>query len=134
MVRPPEVVDAAEGDEVDIEAGGPDEMTQREAVELAFDVVGKQPKVIVVPIGVAQVMVKGIGLLSKQFGDLFQFIVVAGEVDGVGLCRHCLRANRRWHHARGASRSAIAAACVARRVRDHGGRRVFGLDDVSLHS
>ncbi len=78
------VVEAAEGDEVDIEAGGPDEMTQREAVELAFDVLGKQPKVIVVPIGVAQVMVKGIGLLSKQFGDLFQFIVVAGEVDGVG--------------------------------------------------
>ncbi len=77
-------VDAAEGDEIEIEAGGPEIMTQREAAELAFDVLGKEPKITVVPMRLARGLVKGIGLLSTQFGDLAEFIVVAGEIDGVG--------------------------------------------------
>lgn len=77
-------VDAAEGDDVEIEAGGPEVMTQREAAELAFDVVGKPPKVTVIPLWLAGGLVRVIRLLSKQFGDLAEFIVVAGEVDGVG--------------------------------------------------
>ena len=77
-------VDAAEGDEREIEAGGPEVMTQREAAELAFDVLGKQPRITVIPLWLAGGLAKGIRLLSKQFGDLAEFIVVAGEVDGVG--------------------------------------------------
>jgi len=80
-------VDAAEGDELEVEAGGPDIMTQREAIEMAFDVVGKPEKVTVVPMWLARGMVKLIGLLSTQFGDLADFIVTAGEVDGVGPAR-----------------------------------------------
>ena len=30
---------------------------------------------------------RGIGLLNRQFGDLAEFIVKAGEVDGVGPAR-----------------------------------------------
>ncbi len=77
-------VDTAEGDELEVEAGGPDIMTQREAAELAFEVVGKPVKITVVPMWLARGLVKFIALLSKQFGDLAEFIVTAGEIDGVG--------------------------------------------------
>lgn len=77
-------VDVAEGDEIEVEAGGPEVMTQREAAELAFDVVGKKPKIHKIPLKAASGMAKGIRLLSKQFGDLAEFIVTAGEIDGVG--------------------------------------------------
>jgi len=77
-------VATAEGDELEVEAGGPDVMTQREAAELAFDVVGKPAKITVIPMWMARGLVKFIALLSKQFGDLAEFIVTAGEIDGVG--------------------------------------------------
>ena len=77
-------VDVIEGDEVEVEAGGPEVMTQREAAELAFDVVGNRPRIMVIPLWAAGGLAKGVGRLSKQFGDLAEFIVVAGEVDGVG--------------------------------------------------
>jgi uncharacterized protein YbjT (DUF2867 family) len=77
-------VDVCEGDEREVEAGGPQVMTQREAAELAFDVVQKPVKITVVPLWMAGGLAKGVGLLSRQFGDLAEFIVVAGEVDGVG--------------------------------------------------
>ena len=77
-------VDTAEGDELEVEAGGPDVMTQREAAELAFEVVGKPAKITVIPMWLARGLVKLIGLLSTQFGDLADFIVTAGEIDGVG--------------------------------------------------
>ncbi len=77
-------VETSEGDELQAEAGGPDIMTQREAAELAFDVAGNPPKITVIPIWVARGLVKFIALLSTQFGDLADFIVTAGEIDGVG--------------------------------------------------
>ncbi|MEM8497373.1 MAG: SDR family oxidoreductase [Pseudomonadota bacterium] len=77
-------VDTSEGEELDVEAGGPDTMTQREAAELAFDVAGNPPKITVIPVWLARGLVKFIALLSTQFGDLADFIVTAGEIDGVG--------------------------------------------------
>ncbi len=77
-------VDAAEGIALEVEAGGPETMTQREAAELAFDVVGKPVKLIVIPMWLARGFARAIGLLSRQFGDLAEFIVTAGEMDGVG--------------------------------------------------
>lgn len=77
-------VEVTEGDQIEVEAGGPDIMTQREALELAFDVVGKEPKIMSIPMWLARGIVKFINLLSKQFGDLAEFIVTAGEIDGVG--------------------------------------------------
>lgn len=77
-------VETAEGEELEVEAGGPDIMTQRQAVELAFDVVGKPLKITVIPMWLARGLVKGIALLSTQFGDLADFIVTAGEINGVG--------------------------------------------------
>jgi uncharacterized protein YbjT (DUF2867 family) len=76
-------VDAMESTEAEIGAGGPDTMTQRQAAELAFDVIGRPPKIVVLPMWLMRGGVKLIGLLNAQFGDLFEFIVTAGEIDGV---------------------------------------------------
>lgn len=77
-------VDITEGEQLEAEVGGPEIMTQREAALLAFDVVGKPPKITVIPMWLARGLVKFIALLSTQFGDLADFIVTAGEIDGVG--------------------------------------------------
>jgi uncharacterized protein YbjT (DUF2867 family) len=77
-------VDTLEGDQLEVEAGGPDIMTQREAAELAFEVAGNPVKISVVPMWLARGLARLIGLLSRQFGDLADFIVTAGEIDGVG--------------------------------------------------
>ena len=76
-------VDGMESDEPEIGAGGPDTMTQRQAAELAFEVLGKPAKIVVLPMWLMRGGVRLIGLLNKQFGDLFEFIVTAGEIDGV---------------------------------------------------
>ena len=76
--------DAAEGEALEVEAGGPEVMTQREAAIMAFDVVGKPVKITVIPIWLARVLVRIVRILSNQFGDLADFIVTAGEIDGVG--------------------------------------------------
>ena len=80
-------LETSEGDDLEVEAGGPDIMTQREAAELAFEVAGKPVKISVIPMWLARGLVKVIGLLSTQFGDLADFIVTAGEIDGVGPAR-----------------------------------------------
>lgn len=77
-------VETSQGDELEVEAGGPDILTQREAAELAFDVAGNPVKISVIPLWLARGLVKFIALLSTQFGDLAEFIVTAGEIDGVG--------------------------------------------------
>jgi uncharacterized protein YbjT (DUF2867 family) len=80
-------VDASEGEAPVVEAGGPEILTQRDLAEIAFDVVGKPVKVTVLPAWLCNGLVKGVGLLSTQFGDLAEFIVRSGEVDGVGPIR-----------------------------------------------
>ncbi len=77
-------VEASEGEALEVEAGGPDTLTQREAAELAFEVAGNPVKITVIPMWLARALVKVIGVLSTQFGDLAEFIVTAGEIDGVG--------------------------------------------------
>jgi uncharacterized protein YbjT (DUF2867 family) len=77
-------VQIAEGSELEVEVGGPETMTQREAAELAFDVAGKPVKLTIIPMWLARWLVKVIALMSTQFGDLAEFIVTAGEIDGVG--------------------------------------------------
>jgi uncharacterized protein YbjT (DUF2867 family) len=76
-------VDAMESDETVMGAGGPDTMSQREAAELAFEVVGRPARIVVLPMWLMRGGVKLVGKLNTQFGDLFEFIVTAGEIDGV---------------------------------------------------
>ena len=76
-------VDAMEGGAVEVGAGGPDTMSQRQAAELAFEVLGKEPKITVLPMWLMRGGVALLGRLNQQLGDLFEFIVTAGEIDGV---------------------------------------------------
>ncbi len=76
-------VDSVESDLIDHGVGGPDVYTQTEAARLAFEVLGKKPKLTYIPMGVARGGVRLVRMLIKQFGDLADFIVTAGEIDGV---------------------------------------------------
>lgn len=76
-------VAAVDRDEKEHGIGGPDVFTQKQAAALAFEVLGKPPRYLHVPMGLARFMVKGVRMLSTQFGDLAEFIVTAGEIDGV---------------------------------------------------
>ena len=75
--------DALDSSERELGAGGPDVFTQREAAELAFRVLGREPKIWSIPVWLCDLVARGIGLLSAQFGDLAEFLVVAGQVDAV---------------------------------------------------
>ncbi|MDG2304576.1 MAG: SDR family oxidoreductase [Candidatus Binatia bacterium] len=75
--------DALDSPERELGAGGPDIYTQREAAELAFEVLGREPKITAVPIWLCNLLARGIGLLSTQFGDLAEFLVTAGQVSAV---------------------------------------------------
>lgn len=76
-------VAAVASDAIDHGVGGPDVYTQTQAAELAFEVLGKAPKLTYIPMWLARGGVRFVRLLSKQFGDLADFIVTAGEIDGV---------------------------------------------------
>ncbi len=76
-------VDAMESEKREVGAGGPETMTQRDAAELAFEVLERPARIVVLPLWLMRAGVKLIGMLNKQFGDLFEFIVTAGEIDGV---------------------------------------------------
>lgn len=75
--------DAIESPAEDLGAGGPDVLTQQQAAELAFEVLGKQPKLLHLPVPLLRGVARVIGLLNRHFGDLAEFLVTAGEVDGV---------------------------------------------------
>lgn len=77
-------VQAADEDETEIEAGGPEILTQKEMAELAFEVLGKKPKISIFPLWLGRILVKLLRLLSKQYGDLADFFVTAAEIESVG--------------------------------------------------
>jgi hypothetical protein len=75
------------GEAREVEAGGPDVLTRRQVAQLAFDVLGKAAKVTVVPLWLARGLARFLGVTNRQFDDLAEFIVTAGEVDAVGPVR-----------------------------------------------
>ncbi len=79
-------VEAFDSSEREIGVGGPDVLTQLEAAELAFEVLGKRPKVTHLPLWLLKGATSGIRTLSTQFGDLAEFIVTAGQIDAVAPC------------------------------------------------
>lgn len=76
-------VDAVTDARREIGAGGPDILSQRQAAELAFEVLSKPANISVIPIWLARGLVRLLGMLNTQFGDLADFIVTAGEIDGI---------------------------------------------------
>lgn len=64
-------------------AGGPDVFTQHEAAALAFEVLGKEPRITSIPVWFLNGVVRFVRMLSGQFGDLGEFLVTAGQVSAV---------------------------------------------------
>lgn len=74
-------VDAATGREREIAVGGPDALTRREIIELAFSTLAKEPKIITLPLWLVNAIVKAIRPFDRRMSELFAFIAATMQVD-----------------------------------------------------
>jgi uncharacterized protein YbjT (DUF2867 family) len=76
-------VDAVEGDEEEIDVGGPEVLTHREIAQLALKAAGKKERITSVPVW----MIRGLVSLSRVFnrhqGELLAFMTEAMTSDGI---------------------------------------------------
>jgi hypothetical protein len=68
---------------VEISIGGPDILTRREIVELAFRVVGKHPRIVRVPAAVIRAGAVVAGIMNPRLGELLEFVAAVSTTDGV---------------------------------------------------
>ncbi|MCW8796276.1 MAG: NAD(P)H-binding protein, partial [Chlorobium sp.] len=76
-------VDAAEGDERDIDAGGPDVFTYREVGELAASVTGTKPMVLSIPLWIGEGLLTVSRLINRDIADIFSFALAVSKLDSV---------------------------------------------------
>jgi uncharacterized protein YbjT (DUF2867 family) len=76
-------VDAIEGDEIEIDVGGPEVLTYREIAELALQSLGKSARITVVPVWVMRLAVGLTKIFSKHQGGLLAFFTTAMTSDVV---------------------------------------------------
>jgi len=67
----------------EVPAGGPETYTVQEIATLAFSILGKKPKIIRIPLWLAQAALKVIKPFNRQMSDLAAFFVAAGQGDGI---------------------------------------------------
>lgn len=86
-------VDALEGDDKVIEAGGPETFTYREVAEMAAEVVGKHPFVASVPVWLADGIAAVSGFINRDIQDVALFASAVSKMDSVAPARgtHRLR-------------------------------------------
>lgn len=76
-------VDAVNGSESEVPAGGPVIYSQNEIVELAFSTLGKVPKMARIPVWMAKAAIKAMRLFDRHGADLFEFFVTASQYENV---------------------------------------------------
>ena len=76
-------VDAITRDDDEISVGGPVIYTGQEIAELAFSTLGKAPRIIRVPLLLAQAAVKAIRPFNQQTSDLIDFFVTAARSNDI---------------------------------------------------
>ncbi|NTU68260.1 MAG: SDR family oxidoreductase [Chlorobiaceae bacterium] len=76
-------VDAIEGNDTVIEAGGPETFSYREVADLAAEVVGKQPFVASVPIWLADGVAAVTGFINRDIQDIAMFASSVSKMDSV---------------------------------------------------
>lgn len=93
--------DAVEGDEAEIEIGGPEILTWNEAAELAFEVHSQPAKVTRIPEWLMWPLVRGVRFFNRHQGELLAFFTTMATTDAVAPAAgtHTLEA-----HFRGLSR------------------------------
>lgn len=76
-------VDALEGDDVEINVGGPEALTYHEIAELALEAAGKPSKITNLPVGLMKGISKAIRPFSRHQAELFSFFVAMGTRDSL---------------------------------------------------
>jgi uncharacterized protein YbjT (DUF2867 family) len=76
-------VDAVEGDETEIDIGGPEVLTYREIAELAFQALGTSVRITVVPLWVMRPVIGLTKIFSRHQGELLAFFATAMTSDVV---------------------------------------------------
>jgi hypothetical protein len=72
----------------DLSVGGPDVLTRREMAGLAFEVLGREPRIGSVPPGVARAVTPVVRLIHPRLGDLIEFATAVSTHERRGpLCR-----------------------------------------------
>lgn len=80
-------VDAVEGDAREIEAGGPETYTRREITELAFEALGKKPRLIRVPAWAFAPVLAALKPFNARLHALMLFFVAVAQRDAVAPAR-----------------------------------------------
>jgi len=75
--------DAVEGEEVEIDVGGPEVLTHRQIAELAFNTVGKPRKISSIPLWLMRGVVAMARLVNRHQGELLAFFTEAMTADAV---------------------------------------------------
>lgn len=81
------VADAVDGDETEIPAGGPEVLTRKEIVEIAFRAVGRPPKLTHLPAGLFRGVAKVMKPLNPRIAALLDFGARVSQIDCVAPAR-----------------------------------------------
>jgi uncharacterized protein YbjT (DUF2867 family) len=76
-------VDALDGSEQEIDVGGPEVLTYREAAETAFKVLGKPPRISSVPVGIMKMVISLTRAFNRHQAGLIAFFVTMMTSDMV---------------------------------------------------
>lgn len=74
-------VEALEGDAKELSVGGPDVYTRREVAMLAFEALGKRPKLTGIPPGLMRSLIKPMAFFDRRLYDLMDFGVAVSTTD-----------------------------------------------------
>lgn len=74
-------VDALKGNERAISAGGPRVYTRREIAELAFEALGREPKIASLPAGLMRAIISPVRFFDRRLYDFLAFGVAASTVN-----------------------------------------------------
>ncbi len=76
-------VDALDGDVHEIDAGGPEVLTQRDVAEAAFAALGKSARITTLPSWLARTVVSLVRPFQRNRADLWRFFVASAALDNV---------------------------------------------------
>jgi uncharacterized protein YbjT (DUF2867 family) len=75
--------DAIESSQKEIPSGGPEVLTRKEIIELAFKALTKKPRIIKAPASVMKVLIWPTKLFDRRLHALMRFLIAVSEIDVV---------------------------------------------------
>jgi len=77
-------VEAIEGADHEVEVGGPEAITRREEIEMAFAAVGRKPRVLRVPPALLKAVLPVFGLRDRRRAEMLDFLAAISRTDVLG--------------------------------------------------